>query len=188
MEEYHRATKRYTDRLRRQRLRQTEGVNDDSITYVGVQCDRLRQMTEVASLRLAVGHTFPTKAMVALRIAEEAIQVNKYVTTNRSDHTQLCVIGLNFCCHAHKTDRLKWVVDKVAINVEGEGYSTMPVESKIKPSTPLRSEWLVVLLVNEIRKTPNISNVAMRDLLTDYATPYAITDNVLQNTRTAGKV
>jgi hypothetical protein len=50
-------------------------------------------MTEVESLPLLVNHTFPTRELLNLRIAEEANLYGCNITVKRSDDFRLAVIG-----------------------------------------------------------------------------------------------
>ncbi len=57
----------------------------------------------------------------------------------------------------------------------------------MKPALPLRATWLIDLLSEHIRSTPNISNDTMCKFLLGYMTEYAITDNLLQKVWSEGK-
>ncbi len=46
---------------------------------------------------------------------------------------------------------------------------------------------MIDLLVEHIRSTPNLFNETMRKFVQGYATDYAITDKLLQKTRSEGK-
>ena len=69
--------RRYTDGLKAQKMKlnRCDGDNEvmvDIVTYTGECCPTLRSMLEVASLPMAVGHTYPNKDIAKLRIAEES--------------------------------------------------------------------------------------------------------------------
>jgi hypothetical protein len=74
-------------------------------------------MTKVAADRVLVGQNFPTKKIVSLQYAKEAIQVSKHVLFGSSDATKLTAKGIKFECTANKRDGLGWVVTKVFVNV-----------------------------------------------------------------------
>ncbi len=99
------------------------------------------------------------------------------VSAIRSDHTQYQVSGVNFLIMATHNLSEGWRVNKILINVVGAGLSEQAEETvqdndKDQPaeerhrnitSTPLRTEWLVPLMADQIRDRPNMSNEQMRD-------------------------
>jgi hypothetical protein len=123
-----------------------------------------------------------------MRFAEEAIQVSKYIVFRSSDTGRLSAVGDKFECTATKKDGRGWVGSTIHINAHGKGIKASDRTEKLqKLSSPLRAAWLIELLSEQIRSTPNISNDVMRQYLKGYATDYAITDNLLQTTRSEGK-
>jgi len=151
-------------------------------------------MAEVSGARLRVGDTFPNKDVLAIRIAEEAIQVNTSITVTRSDSVQYRAVGINFYAQANKNQIEGWVVNKIQVNTEGAGLTAPAVpptdetEERRKVATPLQTDWLIGLVLEEIRERPNISNEAMKGYLSAYAPQQYFTDSILQNTRTKAKV
>jgi hypothetical protein len=57
----------------------------DIVEHSGVLTDLLRMMTEVQASPLLVGHTFPDKELLLLRMAEEANLSGCRVSSKRSD-------------------------------------------------------------------------------------------------------
>jgi hypothetical protein len=105
-----------------------------------------------------------------------------------SDVSKVTAKGPNFECTAHKRDGLGWVVTDVFVNVHGKGISELNNAGRnVKPSSPLRATWLIDLLAEHIRSTPNLSNKTMGKLLQGYTTEYALTNNLLQKFRSEGK-
>ena len=118
-----------------------------------------------------------------MRFAEEAIQVSKYIVFHSSDKGRLSAVGDTFECNATKKDGQGWVVNTIQINVRGKGVKASDRTEKLqKLSSLLRAAWLIDLLSEQIRSTPNISNDVMCQYLKGYATDYAITYNLLQTT------
>jgi 3-deoxy-D-manno-octulosonate 8-phosphate phosphatase KdsC-like HAD superfamily phosphatase len=72
-------------------------------------------MAEVSGAHLRVGDTFPNKDVLAIRIAEEAIQVNALITVTRSDVVQYRAVGINFYAQANKNQIEGWVVNKIQV-------------------------------------------------------------------------
>ena len=114
--------------------------------------------------------------------------MSKYIVFNNSDTGRLSAVGDKFECVATQKDGCGWVVSCIHINVRGKGVNTALRSGKSqKPCSPLRAAWLIDLLSEQIRSTPNISNDVMRKYLKGYATDYAITDNLLQSTQSERK-
>ncbi len=113
-------------------------------------------MTKVAADRVVVGQHFPTKKIVSLQFAEEAIQASKHVVFASSDVTKLTAKGINVKCTANTRDGLGWVVTKVFVNVREKGISENDNAGRnMKPALPLRATWLIDLLSEQIQSTTN---------------------------------
>jgi hypothetical protein len=89
--------KAYTDNKERERQKRASlGSNESTdIEYSGVLYESLRLMTDVEMSPILVGHTFPTKEVLLIRIAEEANFCGCQIAIQRSD---------NFKVHAHGMD------------------------------------------------------------------------------------
>jgi hypothetical protein len=167
---------------------------------VGVIVGTLGVFVWVWRMWMRVGDTFPAKNILSMRIVEEAIQVNAAgLTVFRSDQTQYQVHGVNFLVTAIHNLNRGWCINKLLLNVVGAGISEKATDEtrvqageekkeKNSSSTPLRAEWLVVLMADEVRDRPNLTNEQMRGYLSPYAPSQYFTDNVLQNTRTKAKL
>ena len=199
LRDWKRRCKQFTDRRRKKILKDLERIANPDIAYSGVTIPRLRTMAEVSGARLRVGDTFPNRDILAIRIAEEAIQSNTNITVFRSDATQYRVVGFNFLAQANKSLHAGWVVNSIQINVPRVGLAppvappvtapgTANTKTKNVPATTLQTKWLTVLMSDVIREKPNVSNADMRTYLSAYATDQCFTDNVLQNTRTKAKL
>ena len=87
--------KRDKDR-RKGRKEDSDGVFiDEGNTFTGCIDTTLRRMVDVRKAPLLLGHTFPFKDMLMMRIAEEANLYGVRVKTTRSDSFQLCVKGVD---------------------------------------------------------------------------------------------
>jgi hypothetical protein len=75
--------------------RKNAEMTDITINYTGVMSDIMRTMTEVRASWLQVGHTFPTKEILLLRIADEANLFGVRTTIKRSNRFQVMVIAIN---------------------------------------------------------------------------------------------
>jgi hypothetical protein len=54
----------------------------------------------------------------------------------------------------------------------------------VRQRTPIKSRWIVPLLLNEIAEKPNMSNTEMKHLVSAYVKDKFITNALLQNART----
>ncbi len=188
MEKYQKEQKAYTGCQCRLRLKASEDFVDSSIIYTGCVVNTLRLMVDVAADRLQLGQNFPNKKTVSLRFAEEAIQVSKNMVFGSSDSTSVTAKGVNFLCSTKKTDSRGWVMKELFINVRGKGFTVTERKKKSqKECSPVRVKWLIDLLAEHIRSTPNLSNETMHKFIQGYATGYAITDDLLQKTHSDGK-
>jgi hypothetical protein len=70
--DYHKTRKDYTDKLCLARMRRDPEETLPSDTFTGCCTPHLRTKAEVESAGLEVGHTFPTKDLLLMRIAEKA--------------------------------------------------------------------------------------------------------------------
>ena len=92
-DEYETKRKAFTDQKRAKQLKEA-ALNTETVqSYTGCPHPTLRTMTEVEKSRLEVGHTFPDKELLNLRVAEGA--------THR---------GISFMYHAVKCDNTKRMV------------------------------------------------------------------------------
>ncbi len=53
--------------------------------------------------------------------------------------------------------------------------------------TPIKSRWIVPLLLNEIAEKPNMSNAEMKHVVSTYVKEKFITSSLLQNARTIAR-
>ena len=90
IKKWRKARKKYTDGLLaakaklRKSLEDDKDEYDDAIVYLGVSTPFLRPMSAVESQPMCVDHTYPSKEVLLLRIAEEANLHNVEVANVRS--------------------------------------------------------------------------------------------------------
>ena len=75
---------------------------DSNIVYTGIVDPRLHTLKEVVMAQSKIKQSFPTKSLFALRIPEEALQVNRNITVVQSDLSTHCVLGDKFLVVANK--------------------------------------------------------------------------------------
>ncbi len=57
----------------------------------------------------------------------------------------------------------------------------------VRQRTPIKSHWIVPLLLNEITEKPNMSNAEMKHVVSAYVKEKFITSSLLQNARTMAR-
>ena len=164
LRQYRIERKKYTDRLRGERIRKAATQNDAAIEYSGDQSPLLCMLEVVRNNPTHVGHSFSTRKLVQLRMVEEALQVSKHVVFQSSDRKVTEAVGIHLHCRAVLSESKGWVVTKLSLNTRGDGLSSFEAK-KQKQSTPLRTEWLVDILAPVFAEKPNTSNDTMRELL-----------------------
>ncbi len=96
IKEWRRERKKYTDGLALQK-RKTQLLGDentfDEALYTGVLADKMRLMTQVEESPMKVGHNYPNKELVLLRIAEEANLSGCMISIGRSCTKRVIATG-----------------------------------------------------------------------------------------------
>ena len=98
---------------------------DMSSRFTGICNPLFRTMVEVYNQPLLVGHTFPTKELVLMRIAEEANLFGVRVGIKRSDHLQIRVHAYGDPFHVHASYGTLcgwWTVTKCQIRLGRKVY------------------------------------------------------------------
>jgi hypothetical protein len=161
------------------------------IEYSGVVDARLWLMSYVEVTQLLKGYTFLTKEILLIQITEEANFCGCQIAIVRSDnyqvHIQGCV-GSLFQIKAFCSVKLGWKVttiqtreatkadDDPAEDIINDGQGKVADEDnafleeddadrKVKQvcqCTPIKSRWIVPLLLSDIAEKPNMSNAEMK--------------------------
>jgi hypothetical protein len=145
-------------------------------------------MSDVESAPLLVGHSFSTKDILHLRVAEEAILQGIVMKVVRSNDQNFTASGVNFYVWASFTERVGWTVHS-AMCWEGGDLLQIPPKFRVDPSdtgsrrsltTPLKSKMIVPVIVGAVAENPGIPYQLLREILKPYANNYALTDSILQ--------
>ncbi len=205
--------KAHTDKVQREH-RMFFGSNAATeIEYSGVVDARLLLMSNVEVTPLLKGHTFPTKEILLIQIAEEANFCGSQIAIVQSNNYQVYVRGCAgslFQIKAFCSFKLGWKVTTIQtreatktndapaeeILFDGEekaadedkaSLEKHDADGKVKAvcqCTPIKSHWIVPILLNEIAEKPNMSNVEMKHVVSAYVKGKFITSSLLQNART----
>ena len=143
-------------------------------------------MVDVAADRLQLGQIFPNKKTVSLHFAEAVIQVSIFFWIKWLYHHHCKRQKLSMQC---RQDYQSWLGSEGMIcKCSCERIYCQQKKKKLqKECSPVRVKWMIDLLVEHIRFTPNLSNQTMCKFIQGYATDCAITDNLLQKTHSEGK-
>ncbi len=203
---YNKARKAYTDKLRHERVKGNKSTVTGHVDCTGVTVPRLRSIVEVENNRLMVGHSFPDKNILLLRVAEEANRRRIKIWTERSDHFNLIVIGQRFGVAARFIESRGWVVNLAAVRDGDDGMNKSiqdmisefsPAgakttgeedDDKKQPRTPYRMKWVADLIKSTIMDDPGTTNKVLRKVLEPYGYPYAFTESLLQDARKQAKL
>ena len=196
MKRYNKDRKAYTDKQRTLRCKVSKSVKISS-TFSGIRTERLRPMTEVDKGRLLDNHSFMSKEVVQLRIAEEANLRCISIYVKRSDFTNYTVSGFNFYVNATFSEKHGWVV-QTAICREGDDILKIPPKDKFELCmvkdrkkairTPIKSKFVVPFLLSAVETNPMITYKTMREIMKPYANQYTLTDGILQDARDLAKL
>ena len=140
-------------------------------------------------------HTFTSRDILYLCVAEEANLRSIVIKINRSDNQQFVVTGIDFYVRAIFTDRVGWTVT-AAVCRDGDDILKIPPNFRVTApelrsgrsiATPLKSKMLVPIILNAVAANPGIPYRFLRELLSSYARAYALTDSILQEARDLAK-
>ncbi len=115
-EAYKKKRKAYNNQMRSKRAKLAqEGLEASTdvnpADYNGCNLDRLQTMAEVEAHPLMAGHSFSSRDIMYLRVAEEANLQAIVIKINRNDDQQFVATGIDFYVRATFTDRLGWTVN-----------------------------------------------------------------------------
>ncbi len=189
------------------------GASDQ--TYTGDLNDQLRTMAEDESSPLMLDHTFPTKEVPLLRIAEEANLNGCHVSSKRSDDYRVQVVGSSdslFKIYAVFVSTYGWKLTKCetrhdllsqeettaldGVEVIPNNGSDVVGDDKVcanedishnRAHTPIKSQLILPFLNDELGEMPNMSNREMKNLIALYVKDKFMTPLLLQNTRTSAR-
>ena len=65
---------------------------------------------------------------------------------------------------------------------------TIGNSARVRDQTPIKSRWLMMLLMHEISQTSNISNKHMKNVLSLYIKDKFLTNSLLQNAKNQAKI
>jgi hypothetical protein len=183
--------KAHTDKMQREHRILFGSNAATEIEYSGVVDARLRLMSDVMVTPLLKGHTFPTKEILLIQIAEEVNFCGCQIAIVRSNNYQVHIQGcagslfqIKLCCSV----KLGWKAttlqtreatksnDDPAEDIVHDGEEKVADEDKasleeedaggkvkqVSQCNPIKSHWIVPLLLSEIAEKPNMSNAEMK--------------------------
>ena len=142
-------------------------------------------MKDVETNRLEEDHTFATKDILNLHIAEEANLRCIKIKVERSDCTHFIVVGINFYVSGSFSENGGWKANTVLCCDSDDLMKNPPNEwiDNIDEASPLRSpfksKWLSPIIQSAVLDSPGVSYGTLREILKQYGSNYALTDSIL---------
>jgi hypothetical protein len=166
----------------------------DKKDYTGDVTPTLHSMAQVINYHLKLGHTFPDRDLVVLRIAEEANYRGISFQTEKSDELKLYCRGLDgFLVYATNSN-YGWTVTRCSVLERSDNAVGSPIS--IPHNVPRTISWspykvamVVPLIAKTIAETPMASNKVLRQLLEPFGKQYCFIEAIIQGARSeAGKL
>jgi hypothetical protein len=88
------------------------------------------------------------------------------------------------------TDEIVYDVEEKGADEDKASLEEDDADGKVnavRQCTPIKSRWIVLLLLNEIAEKPNMSNTNMKHVVSAYVKEKFITSSLLQNARTMAR-
>ena len=160
--------RKFTDEARKTRMKNTKSISlssSSSTSFCGWQNEQLRPMSEVETNRLEMGHTLNSKDVLQLRIAEEANLRGICTRTQRSDFSNLVIVGIDFYVKASLYENDGWRVHD-AICCEGDDMLQIPPKDRIDITMankkgflriPIGSKLIVATIKDAVADNPGIT-------------------------------
>jgi hypothetical protein len=198
LDAYKKKRKVFNDLMRKKLAKLVrEGIEGaaNPFDFKGWNVEQLRTMDEVETNPLKAGHTFYSRDILYLRVAEEANHRGIVIRVNRSDDQLFVATGIDFYVRATFTDKTGWVVSTAVCREGGDVLKIPPQYRVTEPeltnrravTMPLKSRMIVPIILNAVGANPGIPYPFLRELLFAYAKPYALTDSILQEARDLAK-
>ncbi len=192
---YAKERKAYTDKQRCARVKECQSAPVSKLSrYSGDNSTQLRTMKDVESNRLEEGHTFASRDIMNLCIAEEANLRCIKMKVERSDSTHFVVLGIKFYVSGTYSETCGWKANTVVCR-DGDDLLKIPPnawnenmdEEISRIRTLFKSKWLSPIILSAVLDSPGFSYVTLREILKQYGNNYALTDSILQLGRDIAK-
>ncbi len=145
---YAKERKAYNDKQRCARVKAVQSVSHLS-GYSGHNSTQLRTMKDVESNRLEEDHTFASKNILNLRIAEEANLRCIKMKVERSDSSNFILVGIQFYVSGSFSESGGWKANTVVCRAGDDLLKIPPnewidnIDEDASPlRTPFKSKWL----------------------------------------------
>jgi hypothetical protein len=178
---------------RRQRLQAAKGELFDKSEYTGDVTPMLHPMVQVIDFHLKLGHTFPERNLVVLRIAEEANNHGILSQTEKSDELKLYCRGPDgFVVYVTNSD-YGWtdtrcsVLEKTDDSAVGSPISIPHNQPQSIARSPYKVSMVVPLIAKTIAETPMASNKVLCQVLEPFGKQYCFTEAIIQGARSKAR-
>ena len=187
----------------------------DVTKYTGILCDTVRMISVVEEFPMLVNHTYPSKEIAMLRIAEEANFCGCSYSLVRSDDKRVHAFGRGgslFEVRIGFSIRYGWKVHecKTRMTADAAEITAAPNETQrqelIEEGTadgdsdddttgtgkndrsPFKTRWIVPLILKEVSDSPNISTKNLNIVLAHYIKPKFMSSTLVQKARLQARV
>ena len=160
-DEYEQKRKAFTNRKQGKCLEEA-AHHTEIVQYTGCLHPTLQTMAEVEKSRLEVGHTFPDKDLLKLRVAKEANRHGIHFYVPPSEVQQYKAYGEMSAVEANNNEMMNGFYVYVFSVQDGDDFSgldTGKVDSKgEKGKTPFTTAMIVPLILRVVVVDPAVTN------------------------------
>ena len=143
--------------------------------YCGCQIAIVQSDNYQVYVRGCSGSNFHMKASCSIKRGWKVTSINTREVTKANDDP----------ADEFLHDGEEKVADEDKASVEEDDADG--TEKAVRQRTPIKSRWIVPLLLKEITEKPNMSNAEMKHLVSAYVKDKFITNALLQNARTMAR-
>jgi hypothetical protein len=125
--------------------------------------------------RGCAGSLFQVKASCSIKLGWKVTTIKTREVTKANDDP---------------TDEIAYDVEEKVATEDNAFLEEEDADRKVNAvcqRTPIKSRWIVLLLLNEIAEKPNMSNAEMKHVVSAYKKEKFITSSLLQNARTMAR-
>jgi hypothetical protein len=137
----------------------------------------------VENSRLEVGHTFPDKDLLKLRVAKEAHHCGIHFYVPRSEVHQYKAYGEKFAVKANNNETANSFYVSVCSVHDGDDFTSLDGKANSnseKGKTPFTTAMIVPLVLKVVAMDPAVTNKSLRSFLEQYRKPAFMTDASIQ--------
>ncbi len=143
----------------------------EEANFCGCQIAIVQSDNYQVYVRGCAGSLFQVKASCSIKLGWKVTTIKTREVTKANDDP---------------SDEIVYEVEEKVADEDKASLEEDNVDKKVNTvcqCTPIKSHWIVPLLLNEIAEKPNMSNVEMKHVVSAYVKEKFITSSLLQNAR-----